>query len=135
MTVALIGEAPGGPVPATGPLSGASGRALARYAGVPFERVLACRRLNVYESPPGVWRVREARERGTAALRAVWAASQVVACGRRVADAIGVGDLDWFETSGRVLVIPHPSGRNLVWNDPTVRRRAREVLGPILRRA
>jgi uracil-DNA glycosylase len=78
--------------------------------------------------------------KGQARLRAV--PTVVVACGRRAARAIGAGDRDYYEWpsswTGQLyesVVIPHPSGRNRLWNDPVTGERVRVALSEALRRA
>lgn len=62
----------------------------------------------------------------------------VVAFGRRAGQAIGAGDREFFEwRDGQLydsVVVPHPSGRCRVWNDPATSVRVREVLQEALRR-
>lgn len=83
-------------------------------------------------------RLRWARERGEV--------SAIVALGRRVSDAfarhVGASPLAPFdrldlEMGGRTRVIslahvPHPSGRNLIWNRPGARERARDLIRGLL---
>ena len=59
----------------------------------------------------------------------------IIALGNKVADAFGVPrGRTWFEhyvnlDDGFVVVkFPHPSGRNRLWNDPTMRARASFLL-------
>lgn len=59
----------------------------------------------------------------------------VLLLGRRVADAFDVGDADYFDWRGgsveglpRIVVLPHPSGRNLLLNDPGIRDRVGRTL-------
>lgn len=86
------------------------------------------------------WSAPRARERG----EAIWVAAvrerrpSVVLLGRRVAAAFGLVDVDFFAWRGgggvampRVVVLPHPSGRNLLLNEP----RTRERIGRALREA
>lgn len=56
----------------------------------------------------------------------------MILVGRAVARAFGLSELPLFEVvehrGARVSVIPHPSGLNRQYNDPSVRRLAAEHL-------
>jgi hypothetical protein len=76
------------------------------------------------------------RARASAAILSAGGHSHLVLLGRKVADAFGVGKLAYFEpwqlvAGQRLVVIPHPSGRNLLMNDDVVR----EQTGIALRNA
>jgi hypothetical protein len=54
----------------------------------------------------------------------------LVLLGRKVAEAFGLADMPAFSSrqiigGPRVVVLPHPSGRNMTWNDPASVARAR----------
>lgn len=55
----------------------------------------------------------------------------IIAAGRRVAAAFGLGEVvipsRWRVRSRWVLVVPHPSGLNRMWNDPATYDRVREL--------
>ena len=65
--------------------------------------------------------------------------------GKRVADAHHVPFVPFktftpyeINTDGMpkvliVLVLPHPSGRNLIWNDPRMKTRARQAVARFMR--
>lgn len=130
------------------PLSGAVGKRLCEFAGIEPEDegsqygrwYWALREhfdcLNVIErfADAYPWRVEVARERWR-----VWRADEgrgttvVVCLGNRAADAVGLGsDAPWggWESGGGLtyVKIPHPSGRNRLYNDEATRARAGVVL-------
>jgi hypothetical protein len=47
-----------------------------------------------------------------------WRYDRLVLVGKRVALAMELGALRFFERHGGAIVVPHPSGRNTWWNDP-----------------
>lgn len=55
-----------------------------------------------------------------------------VLCGARVAEAFGLDPVTWFQPIDRdgvsYVAIPHPSGRNPVYNDETSRRLAGQMV-------
>jgi len=51
----------------------------------------------------------------------------IILLGSKVCQAFGV-QYKPFERLGRYLVLPHPSGRCLAWNDPTSAERARRLV-------
>lgn len=64
----------------------------------------------------------------------------IIALGNRVADAFGVPPSTGWLTAhmnlddGLVVVkFPHPSGRNRLWNDASIRSRASELLESLVR--
>jgi hypothetical protein len=131
--VTIVGEAPGRRVGPDGPLADSR---LPAYAGVDRATFLACRRANVYPYPTSRWSAPEARRR--AGRLTFPEGSTVLLLGRRVAAAFGVRGGRWLDTvdlPGRdvhALLVPHPSGRCRVWNDPAFRARARPVLHNLL---
>ncbi len=74
----------------------------------------------------GVWDLREAESRA-AVLGSAAASRRFVLLGRRVARAFGCRDLPFLRLAivwdNNVLVVPHPSGLNRIYNDPAERAR------------
>lgn len=81
----------------------------------------------------GPWDAARARERAVE-LRPSLAGRSVVLLGREVAKAFGVLDVRSFLSlrddalDSTFYLLPHPSGRNLLYNDPDVRLEAGRVL-------
>lgn len=77
----------------------------------------------------GRWSVREARAR---AAELVDVAAQdggaIVMLGRKVADAFGADHVLPFTRVEQFVAVPHPSGRNRVWNDQDAVPRVRALL-------
>jgi ParB-like chromosome segregation protein Spo0J len=63
----------------------------------------------------------------------------VVAVGGRAARAVGRRDVDWYtwrdHGTYESVAVPHPSGRNLLWNDPATPDRVARALREALTRA
>lgn len=82
---------------------------------------------------PGPW------DRERAGLRAAELVlpAVTVLLGRRVSDAFGLGRLGWFrraEVGGNsVILLPHPSGLNRLYNDEAIRSRVGDSLWEALR--
>jgi hypothetical protein len=74
----------------------------------------------------------DAARKAAAALRTQAGVVPWVLLGRRVATAFGLGAASyfwWYEMSfGPTVVIPHPSGKNRLWNDPGVADRVGDTL-------
>lgn len=114
---------------------GCSGYRLRRILGLPQHQYLALHRTNLCE---GTWSKEHARARARELLvpSAPWRV--MVLLGRKVAEtfekvALGNELLVPFATRtccpGMTLVaLPHPSGRNLVWNQAWAPKRARQIL-------
>jgi len=114
---------------------GSAGYRLRRILGLPQHRYLALHRANLCD---GDWSKERAKQRAHELLspQAPW--SVIVLLGRKVTEAFEKVALDGaplvaFSTRtccpGMTLVsLPHPSGRNLVWNQPWARDRARQLL-------
>jgi uracil-DNA glycosylase len=144
--VVLVGEAPGRATDPARPLSGRTGAALERLAGLPpgslpeaFELV------NVLDRWPGRsgcgphpgdgFPLGEARKAARRLLRTL-VGRRVILLGGRVCRALGVSPepiLAWREVIGiggaiAVAVVPHPSGVNHWWNDPANRSEAAEFM-------
>ena len=109
-----------------------SGKRLARLIGKPAHDVTEV--VNLFDHPVDRWSAPVARV-AAAAVLARSTADRIVLCGRRVAAAFGADDtvlFVWRERDGRQLaVIPHPSGRNRLWNNPRVSEAAAEFLGAL----
>lgn len=80
-------------------------------------------------NPPGPWDDRLARHVARLLLSEPY--DVYLLAGRRVAASFGLVGAAipsmWRVAGKRLLVVPHPSGRNRLWNDPTVRARVREM--------
>lgn len=107
----------------------AAGGRLCRILGMsPRDYLKAFDRVNLCV---GTWDAGRARERARVLVRSPRAA--FVLLGARVCRAFGVA-FDPFSTSGCVgagglfVVLPHPSGRCRIWNDPSSAERARDVV-------
>lgn len=81
------------------------------------------------------WSVPRARDRAAAIwqMAVIEQRPAVVLLGRRTAAAFEVAAdfYEWRETTGvlpRLVVLPHPSGRNLLLNEPTTRARIGKTL-------
>lgn len=124
--VAVIGEMnPYGADPdmALYPLPyGASGDRLRRIMGLSMADYIALTRLNLCV---GKWSIVAARRTVAEWFRPNY--DVIVMLGRKVALACA-STLVAFETDGYLVALPHPSGRNLVWNAPDSVERARSVL-------
>jgi hypothetical protein len=83
----------------------------------------------------GAWDLREAEIRSLSlAHDAGMLRANIIVLGRRAARAFGVRDWPFYETRHyhlsctRLVVLPHPSGLNRLYNSPDVRDRASVVL-------
>lgn len=138
----LIGEQPGPTGDAGGvPLSGRPARVLCRCMGlipsapeVHADELLLMRFETVNLLPdPGPWDRAAARARAAE----LTPPAVTVLLGRRVSDALGLGRLSWFRWAelgeGRVILLPHPSGLNRLYNDEAIRSRVGQSLWEALR--
>jgi hypothetical protein len=77
--------------------------------------------------------MREARARAQA-LRPLLLGRVVILVGRKVGDAFNhpADYFVWVEDGARMVCVPHPSGRNLLYNDPEVRERLRALLQSVV---
>lgn len=76
---------------------------------------------------PAPWDARKARKIALAMVR--WARGHdLVLLGRKVASAFGLGDAEFGEHRARVILMPHPSGRNRLWNDEEFRAKMRRAM-------
>lgn len=133
----IVGERPG---PSTSrscpmfpwPASSAGGRLLG-MSGVSIRDYLTLlRRVNAqYDGGP--WRLPAARERAEELAQyaaRLYGPLRVVLCGRRAAEAFGLGDQPWFQrllvsrdgSAHTYVVVPHPSARNQLYRDENVPR-------------
>lgn len=144
----LIGESPS----RTGdrywrwPLSGAPAKTLCQAAGFPpdpdstgiaawswalYERYRTANVFSRYQMATP-WSGPRARTNAGHLAEMIRDSSKVaVLLGRKVGDAFGArGEFfDWTEVDGvGVAVIPHPSGRNLLMNDPAVRAQVGRII-------
>jgi len=85
--------------------------------------------------PPGPWDERLARRVASLMLRE--SHDVYLLAGRRVARAFGLVDVTipslWRVQGKSLLVVPHPSGLNRLWNDPLVRARVQELWEEVTR--
>jgi hypothetical protein len=114
---------------------GCAGYRLRRILGLPQHQYLGLHRTNLCA---GDWSKDQAKKRALELLdpHAYWRV--IVLLGRKVTEtfekvALGAVPLVAFSTrdccSGMTLVsLPHPSGRNLVWNQPWARDRTRQIM-------
>lgn len=138
----IIGEQPGAARRGEGhfamwpwPPSSAGGRLL-EFSGMPVEEyVTRLARTNLFQTKVARWSL--ARAEGRAIFLVAQYKSQhneerkwprFVLCGRKVAHAFGMDQYPWFEKvydeGVAYVVIPHPSGLNLMYNSPEVRAKA-----------
>lgn len=149
----LLGEAPNRPdsLGEVFPLSGVVAERLCKLAGIPplegesrygqwtwaLYEAFQCRNLYERHGEAYPW------SKPAAADRASQIADQfppvVVLLGRRVAAAFDFEDLAWGEwartAQGSGVVLPHPSGRNLLYRDEEFRALAGRVLNEAIERA
>lgn len=96
-------------------------------------------RMNLIQLPPNAnWSAPAARE-AAARLEPLWVGRRVVLLGTRVCAAFGFPNVPPFTSKRRYEVdyffLPHPSGRNRIWNDPASIEKARAMLPQILGQA
>lgn len=146
--VFLVGEAPGGPTDVPPPSNhrplyprptGCAGHRLFELTGYSMlEYVRGTTRENLIpDRNPSRWPVLEARDRADVLHeRALVHGQLLVLLGARVSAAFGVTERPMFEPFAhmgvRTLRLPHPSGRNLAWNDAASRERARALFQEVL---
>jgi uracil-DNA glycosylase len=148
----VVGQAPSRTAGRERAFDGASGRRLAKIAGIDFSEFFEVfETVNLLRRWPGKHGGRYPyREKGDrfplgAAKRAARRIARdlerrprpaVVICGSKVAEAFGLAArfFDWQQVGGTpALVIPHPSGCNLLWNVKENRDAGRIELGGIVR--
>lgn len=118
------------------PLGGRAGRFLADLGRLSEQSWLTLDRRNLIEEWTERWD--RARARATAERFLAENPARLLLCGRRVATAFDLADWPLCSTGPhpagpRVLLLPHPSGRNRWWNEPENRARAGEHLAWFLR--
>lgn len=137
----LVGEAPGRDSIADRPrlaLTGSSGKNLCRIMGWDWAQYLRrTERHNLFYDPQPKWRDFDAFVAAMMLIPEVCGRRvPLILLGRRVARAFSLDDLeeyDWQVVEGDTfMMLPHPSGRNRVWNDPAQRERARALIGGLL---
>jgi len=113
---------------------GCAGYRLRRIVGLPEHQYLALQRVNLCDSS---WSKEHAKARALELLLPTVAWRVLVLLGRKVTETFERVVLDAplvpFATracgSGMTLVsLPHPSGRQTIWNQPWAPKRAREIL-------
>jgi hypothetical protein len=127
----LVGEAPG---PGHNPrlplwphpphMSGGRLHAITGIATGDYLTRLA--RVNLARQPVARWRLDAARDRALSIMSQRPPHVRVVAVGARARDAFDLPG--WFEVTGDYVAIPHPSGRNLEYNDPATVAAARRAV-------
>lgn len=109
------------------PRLSAGGRLCTRILGMRDRDYIALKRFNLCV---GAWHLDKARKRAEE-LRAFHAADVFVLLGRKVQSAFGFKPRDpqfSVAAQGAYILLPHPSGRCLVWNDPAMKLRAQELV-------
>ena len=113
---------------------GCAGYRLRRIFGLPQHQYLSLHRKNLCD---GDWSKEAAKKRVLELLSPTAPWRVIVMLGRKVAESFEKVALDApmeaFTTRascpGMTLVaLPHPSGRNLIWNQPWARARARQIM-------
>lgn len=140
MKLTIVGQAPGRSRNKK-PFDGASGRRLARLAGLGSYAELAARvrLVNLLARFPGKLGKGDAFPRGAAAaaLGSLRLRGTILLAGRNVAAAFGLRTryFAWTELRGKpCAVLPHPSGISHWWNEPKNVRRASSFLRSLVRR-
>lgn len=141
----LLGQAPSGTGDPHRPFRGRSGTALARAVGATLDELLSMvEAVNLLTEHPGrrpggkgvLFPAEEAR-RAARRLLPRLRGRLVLAAGRGAAQALGApAGMGWFEEAAvggcLVVLVPHPSGVNLWWNEPANRRLAARCLRALL---
>lgn len=118
-----------------------AGYRLFKLTGLPYRRdyLRAFDRANLFPEYPGTkWPAVDARV-AAGAIRFLLRKRLAIFVGRRVSAAFGYGDLEWckaqYDTDWQmgVVCIPHPSGRNLWYNDAENSDKVRALFDGILR--
>lgn len=118
-----------------------AGERLFRMSGMTMVTYLTkVARVNMSREPVARWNKKWAERRAEFLLRGLPEDARVILCGSRARDAFGLSEwfeMETFHTSledmrqdggvgprAKVVAIPHPSGRNELYNDPRVRMQA-----------
>lgn len=127
----VIGEAPSDD---GAPLEGRVGRRIAEYAGITFDQYLELTdRYNLFPSPISGWFAEHAQQHAID----IWPmliGRTTLLLGKNVTRAFGLTpsdlQLSWKQPTDGILIamLPHPSGRNLWWNEAENRVAARNFL-------
>lgn len=129
----ILGEAPGTRTSADmpmfpWPLTSAGGR-LFQVSGFEIKTYLKTfDRANLLDTTG--WNAKRAAQNAREIVKA-WQKRRIVLCGNRVSDAFGYRGpaFTWVDLFGvRCVRIPHPSGRNPIYNDTSVGLRTRKTL-------
>ena len=104
-----------------------AGGRLRKILGISLARYLGLARRNLCA---GKWTMTEARRAAQATVDEGWDA--IVMLGARVRAAFHLtARVPAFTASAPFVSLPHPSGRNLIWNDPGRIQEARELLSRV----
>ena len=130
--ILIIGEAPSGDGP---PLEGRVGARIAEYASITEAEYLQFTdRHNLFNAPISDW-VPELARRSAEDIWPSMVGRATMLLGARVVTAFSLNPsrlhLDWQAVDGQgtiVSMLPHPSGRNLWWNEAENRAAARRFL-------
>lgn len=131
--ILIIGEAPSPTGDPTAPLEGKVGARLAEHANLSWGRYLVeTERRNLFDRPVDPWPAAQA----TMYAQSLWGeliGRRTILLGQRVAKAFSVRlpELRWMDVDRhgtQLALVPHPSTRNIWWNDPTNRAAARRFL-------
>lgn len=127
----VIGEAPSDEGP---PLEGRVGRRIAEYAGVTLDEYLELTdRHNLFAKPIPFWSAPHA-EQNAIDVWPMLVGRRTLLLGKNVTRAFGLHPADlllsWRSPIPEleVAMLPHPSGRNLWWNEAANRVAARSFL-------
>jgi hypothetical protein len=108
----------------------ASGNRLREHLGLTDAQYVRLQKMNLC---PEKWSMKIAREVANA-IRRRTDLDLVIMLGSKVKRAFDMQDMNFFvwgyyEQPGPALLsLPHPSGRNLLWNAPNARQKAQEVI-------
>lgn len=80
-----------------------------------------------YNLCEGKWSIVKAREEASR-IKSHHSEDVIVILGRAVAGAFGLSDCKPFSVNGNFVIIPHPSGRCLTWNEEGAFKRARDLI-------
>ena len=127
----IIGEAPSDD---GAPLQGRIGRRISEYAGITFDDYLeSTDRYNLFPSPISGWFAEHAQQHAID----IWpmlVGRRTLLLGKNVTRAFGLAPADLLLSWRRpideieIAMLPHPSGRNLWWNEAENRVAARHFL-------